>query len=77
MCRFSFDAFTLGFNGKAKALGAAGLFTTAHRKSDGNNENPLPRDGGFCWDWSLDQSYHPAPVYSVERVQDVVPIEHC
>jgi hypothetical protein len=28
-------------------------------------------------DWvSLNQSYHPAPLYSVKGVHDVVPVEH-
>jgi hypothetical protein len=30
----------------------------------------------FLWIGSLNQSYHPAPLYSVKGVHDVVPVEH-
>jgi hypothetical protein len=30
---------------------------------------------GFLWIGSLNQSYHPAPLYSIKGMHDVVPIE--
>jgi hypothetical protein len=31
----------------------------------------------FLWEkWSVDQPYHPAPLYSIKRMNDVVPIKH-